>query len=100
MDPLKKKWRWMVTLAWIVAAASVLVSVWLGFTFGTYEVRELNAQMQLADVTKLNMSVIAGCVVQALASLLFGVMFTVLNEIYENSVDIYDQNQRAIGHRS
>lgn len=96
MEGLKNKWRWMVTMAWIVAAASVLVSIWLGFQFGTYQAVELNAQFQNETVTKINMAVIMGCVVQALASILFGVMFTVLNEIYQSTIDIYMQNQRAI----
>jgi|GEM_PF-1998828 cytochrome bd-type quinol oxidase subunit 2 len=96
MDGLRNKWRWMVTLAWIVAAASVIASVWLGFQFGTYQAVELNSQFQNETVTKLNMPVIMGCTVQAMASILFGVMFTVLNEIYESTIDIYMQNQRAI----
>jgi len=100
MEGLKKKWRWMVTMAWIVAAASVIASVWLGFQFGTYQAVELNAQLQSEAVTKINMAVIMACVVQAMASVLFGVMFTVLNEIYEGTIDIYMQNQRAIRNNS
>lgn len=100
MEGLKKKWRWMVTMAWIVAAASVIASVWLGLQFGTYQAVELNAQLQSEAVTKINMAVIMACVVQAMASVLFGVMFTVLNEIYEGTIDIYMQNQRAIRNNS
>ncbi|WP_249976070.1 hypothetical protein [Vreelandella olivaria] len=100
MEGLKKKWRWMVTMAWIVAAASVIASVWLGLQFGTYQAVELNAHLQSEAVTKINMAVIMACVVQAMASVLFGVMFTVLNEIYEGTIDIYMQNQRAIRNNS
>lgn len=96
MHNLKTKWRWMVTMAWIFAAASVLVSIWLGFQFGTYEVAGFNASRESVMLTKINMGVILGCVVQAMASILFGVMFTVLNEIYEGTIDIYIQNQKAI----
>lgn len=100
MEGLRNKWRWMVTLAWLVAAASVIASVWLGFQFGTYQAVELNSQFQNETVTKLNMAVIMGCVVQSAASVLLGVMFTVLNDIYANTVDIYLQNQMAIRNKA
>lgn len=96
MEGLRNKWRWMVTLAWLVAAASVIASVWLGFQFGTYQTVELNSQFQNETVTKINMAVIMGCIVQSAASILLGVMFTVLNEIYVNSIDIYQQNLIAM----
>lgn len=96
MSELRNKWRWVVAAAWVLAAVSVASSLWMAWSFGFYSAPGLNTSNHLTEVTHVNVLVViaAGC--QMLVSLLFGCMFTMMNSIYQTSIDTWDNSRKLL----
>ncbi|MGE4534646.1 hypothetical protein [Halomonas sp.] len=96
MEEQLNKWKAVVGAAWALAAIAVVFSGWMAYRYGLGETTGLNELNQLAPKAVINMPVIIGCAFQAVASILFATMFSMMNSIYQTSVDIWWQNQRAL----
>lgn len=96
MQQFRDKWNWVVVMAWLLAGASILASIWMGWRFGFHSVPGLDTANHLTETTQVNTLVIMASVGQILVSLLFGFMFSMLNSIYQTTIDSLDTARKLL----
>lgn len=96
MEEQRSKWKRAVEAAWALAAVSVLAAVWMIYQQGFSETPGLDHANQMVMQAHINMPVIIGGAFQIAASILFALMFSIINSIYMTSIEIWWQNHQAM----
>ncbi|MFM9270954.1 hypothetical protein ACJ7V3_11915 [Halomonas elongata] len=92
---IKGRWDGVVIFIWVLALATILLSVYQVSQFGYVEVRSVNQLGTVETQQRVNVMVVSVAIGQSIGAIVLGLLFSMIKSVYQEVIDLRFQNVKS-----